>query len=428
VSGFWGSNFLALRNRNYRLFALGQSISVTGTWMQKVAQAWLVLELTDSAVLLGVTVAMQQLPTWLLTTVGGGLADRFEKRTILRCTTACGVLPAFSLGLMIELDAVHIWMVMLAALVQGTLDAVEKPSRLTLVNDIAGPEVLTNAVALNNIIQDSGKLVGPALAGILITTTGTSVAFFANAVSYVFVFTALTIVRPLSNGRRTDRDISRTSLREVIRYVGRHPPLTMALVVMSVAGLFAYNFNVIVPLLTRNTFGGGADAVGYAFTAMGLGGVLGGLALAGHIRGTARRTVLAAAVFGLVLGGLSGAPSLAAAYVLLFLAGLASVAFRATTGSFIQLQSERQHRGRVVSLYILAVNGTSPLGAPLQGWICGTWSPRIGLGVGAIATLLAAAAAYRFLHVREQWTSRSDPPPEPGADAPGVAGVIGEAS
>ncbi|MDT5200081.1 MAG: hypothetical protein QOH34_1603, partial [Mycobacterium sp.] len=179
------STFSALAVRDYRRFAFGQAISVSGTWMQKLAQAWLVLELTNSPLLLGVTVAMQQLPTLLFTTVGGALADRFDKRTILLWMAIGATLPALAVGVLVQLHLVQVWIVMLAALIQGLLDAVDKPARLTVVNDIATPATLTNAVMFNGIIQDSGKVAGPAIAGILIASVGISAAFFINALSYL---------------------------------------------------------------------------------------------------------------------------------------------------------------------------------------------------------------------------------------------------
>ena len=279
------ATFSALAIRDYRRYAFGQTISVSGTWMQKLAQSWLVLELTNSPLLLGFTVAAQQLPTLLFTTTGGALADRFDKRTILVCTQFGAMVPALVLGLLVQFHLVTVWTVMVAALVQGFSDAIDKPARLTVVNDIATPETLTNAVTLNGIIQNSGKVAGPAVAGILIGTIGIAPAFFINAASFVPVIVALLLIRPHVPVGPVARFKASGNLTGTLRYVGKHPKLASALALMAVAGLLAYNFNVLLPTLMRDTMGGDARTVGFAFTSMGLGGVIGGLALAGVLRG-----------------------------------------------------------------------------------------------------------------------------------------------
>ena len=279
------ATFSALAIRDYRRYAFGQTISVSGTWMQKLAQSWLVLELTNSPLLLGFTVAAQQLPTLLFTTTGGALADRFDKRTILVCTQFGAMVPALVLGLLVQFHLATVWTVMVAALVQGFSDAIDKPARLTVVNDIATPETLTNAVTLNGIIQNSGKVAGPAVAGILIGTIGIAPAFFINAASFVPVIVALLLIRPHVPVGPVAKFKASGNLTGTLRYVGKHPKLASALALMAVAGLLAYNFNVLLPTLMRDTMGGDARTVGFAFTSMGLGGVIGGLALAGVLRG-----------------------------------------------------------------------------------------------------------------------------------------------
>ncbi|MDT5154440.1 MAG: hypothetical protein QOI01_6173 [Mycobacterium sp.] len=394
------STFSALGVRDYRRFAFGQAVSVSGTWMQKLAQAWLVLELTNSPVLLGVTVAMQQLPTLLFTTVGGALADRFDKRTILLWMAIAATVPALALGLLVQLQLVQVWIVMLAALIQGLVDAVDKPARLTVVNDIATPATLTNAVMLNGIIQDSGKVAGPAVAGILIASVGISAAFFINALSYLPVIVALLLIRPHQPVEPVAAFKAMGNLTGTLRYVAGHPKLAAALALMAVAGLLAYNWNVLLPTLTRDVFGGDARTVGFAFTSMGLGAVLGGLALAAFLKASSRRLIVNGCAFAAALVGLGLAPALPFVYVILFFVGAFSVTFRATATSILQLNADPQMRGRVISLLVLATAGTTPLGGPLIGWVCEHASPRVACLVGGVGTAAAAMACLQYLRMK----------------------------
>jgi MFS family permease len=400
VKRYLTSTFSALGVRDYRRFAVGQVISVSGTWMQKLAQAWLVLELTDSPLLLGVTVAMQQIPTLLFTTVGGALADRFDKRTILLWMAIGATMPALVLGVLVQLDLVQVWIVMLAALIQGLMDAVDKPARLTVVNDIATPATLTNAVMFNGIIQDSGKVAGPAIAGILIASVGISAAFFINALSYLPVIVALLLIKPRVPVGPIATFKAMGNLTGTLRYVAGRPKLAAALALMAVAGLLAYNWNVLLPTLTRDVFNGDARTVGFAFTSMGLGAVLGGLALAGFLKPTSHRLILNGCVFAAFLVLLGLAPALGIAYVLLFGVGAFSVTFRTTATALLQLYADPQMRGRVISLLVLATAGTTPFGGPLVGWICEHASPRVACVVGGLGTALAALACVVYLQVK----------------------------
>lgn len=430
---YLGATFAALALRDFRWYAFGQAISVSGTWMQKLAQAWLVLELTNSPLLLGVTVALQQLPTLLFTTAAGALADRFDKRTILLIAQIGALIPALVLGVLVHLELVAVWIVMVAALVQGLADALDKPARLTYVNDIATPATLTNAVTLNGIIQDSGKVAGPALAGILISAVGLSAAFYINAASFLPVIVALLLIRPRGADRSVGPITMTGNLTGTLRYVAARPSLAAALALMTVAGLLAYNWNVLLPTLARDVFGGDARIVGFAFTAMGSGAVLGGLALAGLLKASSVRLLANGCVFGMAIVLLAMAPTIGVAYVLLFVIGAASVTFRATATSLVQLRADAHMRGRVTSLLVLATAGTTPVGGPIIGWICQHANPRVACVVGGIGTILAALASYLYLRRARRragepaTTTRSDvpvtaTPPESPPDHPRKAG------
>ncbi|MBU8825140.1 MFS transporter [Mycolicibacterium goodii] len=404
---YLAATFNALSIRDYRRYALGQTISVSGTWMQKLTQAWLILELTDSPLLLGITVAGQQLPTLLFTTVAGVLADRYSKRTILLWTAIGGMLPALMLGVLVWIDVVNIWIILAAAVAQGFADAIDKPARLTFVNDIATPETMANAVTLNSIIQNSGKIAGPAVAGVLISAVGVSTSFFLNAASYLPVVIALLSIRPRAQVT-TGTVCAKGHLGETLRYVSARPHIAAALVLMAVSGLLTFNWNVLLPTLARDTFGGDARVVGFAFTSMGVGAVFGGLALAGALRGTSKWLILNGCVLGAALSLTGLMPTVTIAYALLFVVGAASVTFRSTATTLLQLHSDPGVRGRIISLLVLATNGTTPLGGPLIGWICAHANPRVACLVGGLGTVAAALA--HWAHLRKADT-RKDPIP-----------------
>jgi MFS family permease len=225
VRAYLHATFSSLGTRNYRLYFAGQSISVMGTWMQKVSQAWLVLELTDSGVVLGLTTAIQQLPSLLLTPWGGLLADRADKRKILLCTQALAILPALCLGTLTATHSVRIWIVLVLALALGCIEAMDKPTRHTFVVEMVGRDHLTNAVALNNIVQNAGKVVGPAVAGILITTLGLPWAFFINAASFLTVIVGLLRMDTAKLSRPVPAPPRRGQLREGLGYVRGRPQL-----------------------------------------------------------------------------------------------------------------------------------------------------------------------------------------------------------
>ncbi len=394
INRYLSTTFLALSSRNYRLFAGGQAVSISGVWMQKLAQAWLVLVLTDSSLMLGVTVALQQIPTLVLTAAGGAMADRFDRRRILIATNLCSIVPALALGVLASLDRVDLWMVMVAALTEGLVDALEKPTRMSFVNDIVSPRLLINAVTLNHIIQQSGKLIGPAFAGFLIGTVGAPAAFFANALSFVPVVIGLTMIRTSGADERVER--RHGSLRDTLHYVAHRRELAVALSLTAVLGVFGYNFQTLIPVTFRDVFGGDAKAVGYGFASMGLGGVLGGLAVASKIRATGRFHQLSAMAFGVALAVLGLAPTLWFAYFATLLVGMASVIFASTAGAHVQLAADREMRGRMMGLYVMAMAGSSPIGGPMMGGIAQVTNARVAFLAAAGLIFLACVAAFRY--------------------------------
>lgn len=400
------ATFKSLRHRNYRLYFSGQTTSIIGSWMQKVAQAWLVLELTDSGTLLGVTAALQHLPTLLMGPWGGLLADRLDKRRILIWTQSAAAVPALLLGVLTATDLVTLWMVLALALALGLVEALDKPARHSFVIEMVGPQHVTNAVALNNIVLNAGKVVGPALAGVLISTVGLAYTFLLNAASYVAIVAALLLMRSdqLHAAPRAQRGPGQ--LRAGLRYVRHQPDLLGPLVLMTVSGLLAYEWIVTIPLFARHTFDGDAQVVGLMFTVMGAGAVIGGLVVAGTLRATANRLVATGVAFSAVLIGVAGSPTVAVAFVLLFVLGGTSVAFRAVGTALVQLRADPAMRGRAMSLLIVAVTGTTPVGGPLVGWVGETFGPRAALGLGGLATALAAAGVWLYLRRGDRVSAR----------------------
>lgn len=396
---YLSATFASLSTRNYRLFFIGQSISQTGTWMQRMAQAWLVLELTDSGTWLGLTLAIQQLPSLLVTPWAGLLADRHRKRTILLWAAVGGAVPAALLGILTLTGHISAELVLGLALMVGLVDAIEKPTRQALPSELVKPAQLTNAVTLANVVNDSGKAVGPAIAGVLISLIGLPYTFLINAASFGAVVCGLLLMDPaqLQQPERVRRNPGQ--VRAGIRYVRSHPPLLGPLALLATAGLLAYNFQVLLPLLGRQAFAGDARAVGWLLGAMGLGAVIGGLALAGVITPTLPRVVGAALVLaaGLVLTG--SAPSLGVALVLVFCLGTSSVVFKTLTSTWLQLTAEPTMRGRVLSLLVVAIAGTSPIGAPLIGSIANELGVRVAFVVAGVGTAIAAALTYRYLRL-----------------------------
>lgn len=394
------ATFESLGNRNYRLFFTGQTISVMGTWMQKIAQAWLVLELTGSGTLLGITAALQHLPTLLITPWAGLLADRVDKRRILLWTQSAAAVPAVVLGVLTSTGHITLWLVLTLALCLGVTEALDKPARHSFVIEMVGAGQVTNAVTLNSIMMNAGKVGGPAIAGILISTIGLAPTFLINAASYLAIVVGLLLMRPDQLQRAIPTRRGRGQLRQGLRYVRQQPGLLGPLVLMTVTGMLAYEWAVTLPLFARETFDSSAGVVGLMFAAMGAGAILGGLAIAGTLAATTSRLILTGLVFSLVLAATAAAPTVPVAYVLLFFVGLASIAFRAVATSLVQLRSDPEMRGRVMALLVVATAGTTPFGGPLIGWIGETFGPRVALGLGGVATAAAACATLIYLRQR----------------------------
>lgn len=394
-TGLARRTFAAFSIHNFRLYFGGQMVSVSGAWMQRVAQSWLVLEITGSGAAVGAITAVQFLPILLLAPRGGLVADRMDKRKVLYVTQSLAALIALTLGVLVLTEVVELWMVFALALALGMVGSVDNPSRNSFVMEMVGRSRLANAVALNSVLVNSARVVGPAVGGVLIVTVGIGWCFVINAASYLVFITALSLMRSDDIDRAEPEVRQRGQLRDALAYVSRQPVLRSTLVMSAVIGLFAYEFEVVLPLLARFTFGGEADTFGTMFAAMGVGAIVGGLYVATRGRTSPRAILAAAAALAVTIAATAIAPNVWIVYTTLVLVGASASAFLTLSNSVLQLESSPQMRGRVVGLRATAILGARPVGAPVVGWIGEHLGPRWALGLGAVATIAVVAWARR---------------------------------
>ncbi|HMK99782.1 MAG TPA: MFS transporter, partial [Acidimicrobiales bacterium] len=394
-----------------------QVISVSGTWMQTVAQAWLVLHLaapSEQGVDLGLVTALQFLPMLLFGTYGGLIADRLDKRRLLYATQSSAGVLALALGLLTALGAVRLWQVFLLAGLLGFVNMVDNPARQTFVLEMVGRDDLPNAVSLNSVVMNSARVIGPAIGGLLIALVGLAVCFEVNAASYLAVVVGLSLMRRSELHRSEPVPRARGQLRQGLRYAWRTPALRDPLLLVAVVGTLAYNFQVVLALLAKLTFHGGAGTYSALTSLMGGGAVLGGLVVAGRNRPDTRRLTLVGMGFGVLILGVALSPSLPVALAVIFPMGALSIAFIATANATLQLRADPAMRGRIMALYAIGFLGTTPIGSPLVGWISQASSPRVALVVGALATV-GASAAIRLVHQRGRTRRLERPAPEDAA-------------
>jgi MFS family permease len=385
------TTFASLAIPNYRRYISGQAVSLVGTWMQMAAQAWLVLTLTDSATTLGIVIALQTLPVLLLGPYGGVIADRVDKRRLMVSLQAAMGVQALILGVLTVTGAVELWEIGVLALLLGLNNAFENPARQSFMLEMIGPENLRNAVSLNSVLVNVARTIGPAVAGILIATVGTGVCFLINAASFVAVIASLSTLDRTALHPTKPTPRAPGQLREGLSYVRRTPELAMPLLMMALVGCLAYEFQVTLPVMAKQGLHLGSTGYGFMTSAMGVGAVIGGLLVAAKGKVGLRPLVAAAAAFGVFLALATIAQSLALELVALALAGGASIAFMSTGNSTLQLGAAPNMRGRVMSLWFVAFQGSTPIGGPIIGWVMATAGARAGLGVGAITCLLVAA-------------------------------------
>ena len=392
--------FTSLAVPNYRRYFTGQVISLSGNWMQIVAETWLVLQLTGSGVAVGLTTASQFAPILLFGAYGGLLADRFDKRRLLMTTQAAMAVPAIVLFTLAVTGLLEVWMVPALAFVRGTVNALDNPGRQSFVIEMVGSERVVNAVSLNSVIVHCARMAGPALAGVIIATAGVEPCFLLNAISFAAMFVALARMAPaeLRTPPRLPREPG--ALRAALRYVARTPALAVPLAMMALVGTLSFNFQVLLPLLARFTFDGGPQTYALLVTSMGVGSISGALIAGARGRVTPQLLAGSSAAFGAFTMLAAAAPTLPLAAVALVPVGAASVTFAAGVNSSLQLHVEPQMRGRVLALYSVVFLGSTPIGAPIAGVLSELAGPRAGLMLGALAALAAGLGGYVLLRRR----------------------------
>ncbi len=393
--------FASLRVRNYRLFASGQLVSLTGSWMQRVGQDWLVLRLShNSGTAVGITTGLQFLPILLFGLQGGVIADRFSKRKLIIATQVSMGLLALGLGLLDLLAAASLYDVYLFAFLLGLATAVDNPTRQSFVSELVGGKDLPNAVGLNSATFNAARIVGPALAGLLIDGVGTAWVFLGNAASFIAVIIGLLLMRPAELFPAPRLARQRGNLREGLSYVRHRRELLVPIILVGIVGTFGLNFQITLALMDKVVFHKGAASFGLLSALLAVGALIGALLGARRSHPTTRLVVLAAAVFGLLEIGAGLMPAFALLAAALIPTGLANITFSTAANSSVQLASAPEMRGRVMGVYMLVFAGGTPFGAPLIGWISQEFGARWGLiGGGAVSAAAALALlAYLFRH------------------------------
>jgi MFS family permease len=429
VSAAIGRTFSSLSVPNYRRYFAGQLASISGNWMQTVAEMWLMVKLTGSGAAVGLTAGLQFLPILLFGAWGGLLADRIPKRRLLSFTQPAMAVPALTLWVLTGTGHVAAWMVLALVLVRGSVNALDNPARQAFVVEMVGADRVVNAVALNSVIVHSSRIIGPAAAGAVIALLGVGPCFLINGLSFFVMLAALRTMNPgaLLAPRVAERRGG--ELRSALRYVARTPELRVPLLMMAVVGTISFNFQVLLPLLADFTWHGSASTYAALTAAMGVGSVAGALAAGARGRVTPRLIVAASMIFGVSELFVAAAPTLPIQLLFLVPLGAASVTFAAGINSSLQIAVEPAMRGRVMALYSVVFLGSTPIGSPLVGWLAGVAGPRAGLLAGAIAALIAAVGA-RYAYGR--LAARAAPAPasvagEPAAASPAPAPISARA-
>jgi MFS family permease len=403
--------FAALRHRNFRLFFIGQFISLVGTWMQRIAQAWLVLNITHSPFLLGLVGALQWLPVLFLSLVGGVLADRVSKRSVLVVTQSAQMGQAFILGVLVLTGTIQYWHVVVLACALGFTSAFDIPTRQAFVFEMVEGEDTMNAVAMNSTIFNGARLFGPAVAGVAIGTLGMGWAFIANGVSFIAVIIALLMmnvrpVEPITSGGLLEH------LQEGVAYVRQTPAALQVVVLVALMSVFAMNFNILVPVLAKDVLHEEAAGFGFLTSAQGIGALIGALWVASISHLGPRPSLLlgGAAMLSVSSFLLADARHFAVAAALLAVAGGSMVTFTAMANTSLQLTAPDHLRGRVMSMYAIVMGGMTPAGALVAGTLAQFWGAHGAFAVGGLVGILSVFMVWR-------WRAATRLTPEPIAGA-----------
>jgi MFS family permease len=406
----------SLRQRNYRLFFFGQLVSVAGTWMQSVAQSFLVLDLTHSGTQLGLTSAARFLPMFLFGPIGGVFADRMDRKRVLYLTQSLSGLLAAVFAVTVATHSIRLWIIYLLAIALGFVNVFDNPARQSFISEMVSAEDLPNAVTLNSVAMNMARVFGAALGGVIAAAIGLALCFACNALSFAAVLVSLAAMRTseLFPAKRVTRQ--KRQVRQGLRYVRSTPELLIPLVMIAVIGTLAWEFQVTLPLMATKVFHGGAASYGVMASVMGGGAVVGGLISAARSRPQARALCLAAVGWGIAILAAAVAPSMALELAALVFVGYGSITFNSLAKTTLQLAAKPEMRGRVMALWALAWLGSTPIGGPIVGWAGQAIGARWALVIGGVAALACGVLALPAL-TRIDRRAAAPPPPAPAARA-----------
>jgi len=397
IKHFSQDTFSSLKIRNYRLYYLGQIVSTSGTFMQMIAQNWLVLKLTNSGTALGIVTALQYLPILFLSPFGGLIADRFSKRKILYFTQSISGLLALILGALVATNLIRLWMVFILAFFLGVTSAFDNPTRQSFVVEMVGEDELKNAVTLYATLVNLARIIGPGIAGVLISTVGLAICFIFNGISYAAVVIMLYKIHADELKTSPPAVRSKSQIWEGFQYVLSNTVLRNTLMMMVIIGTLTFEFQVSLPIIAKFAFNGDARVYASLSMALGIGAVVGGVMIAGQKKVAPSQLVKGAFLFGIATLVAAFMPSLPLSVLALVLVGVFSISFTSLGNSVLQLESSPQMRGRVMAFWSMAFLGSSTFGGPIVGWFGEHVGPRWGLAIGGIAAVFAAALGWKFL-------------------------------
>jgi len=377
-----------------------------GTWMQRIGQSWLVLSLTGSGTAVGLVVAFQYLPVLILGPYGGVIADRFEKRKVLFFTQSISGLLALVLGILVVTKTAEVWMVYALASCLGLVDSIDSPTRQIFIHEMVGSDKIKNAVTLNGILANVGKVVGPAIAGIIIATVGIAACFFLNSISFLAVLFCLFLMNDQELNIAEPVEQTGSQLIKGFNYIRRTPIILNMLIMAAIVGMLTYEFQVSLSLLAKFTFQGNAKSYAILMSAMGVGSIIGGLVTASRKNAGPVSFSWAGIAFGLTVLGASLSPNLMISAFFLMLAGASAITFSAIGNTTVQLSSEPGMRGRVMAFWTVAFLGTTPIGGPVVGWIGEHINPRSSLAIGGIAALVAGVYGLLVFNRKKSQTEQ----------------------
>jgi MFS family permease len=397
VSGTTSTTFAALRVPNFRIYLSAHAVASTGTWMQNIALEWLVLELSGSPAAVGIAMACQFLPMLLIGMYGGVIADRYPKRAVLMVTQTLNGLLSGALAVLTITGHVRVEHVYLFALAAGLVFVVDNPTRQVFVNEVVPGQYVRNAIALNAAVFQTSRLIGPAVAAVMIATVGSGWAFAANAASYLAPLAGLLLIRSADLLPTPAVERAPGQLRSALRYVAARPHVAWTIVLVGVVGTFGLKFPVVLTAMADETFAGGPELYGLFNVVLAVGSVAGALVAGGRTHTRLRTIVLAGAAFGAAQFAAAMAPGLGVFLAALVAMGVVNLAFQAMANSSVQSWVDPEVRGRVMGLYMLAFVGGTPLGGPVIGWVTDAFGARVGMAVCGLVPLLAAVAVAAVL-------------------------------